>query len=331
MFSSKYVNDLNFKWDELIERGNIEFKQGSKVISILADGSYWYTYDNRKCFGIKIINKSKVDIQNIISKEFKRLKIIATENEIYITLENNLLNEHFKNLLNFIINKIYLKKLVNQNSIEIFFEELNNAKDLLSSENLPNKLGAEKQIGLYGELYFLNNILIKKLNIRECILSWTGPSKKHDFSLLNLLIEIKTTSVKSNNKIRTSSTDQLSPIYEKKLFLNFLKFEKKSNGRNLNEIVNEIEESIQKDDYILNEFNLKLMKVGYFKDHKTFYDEKFSLLEEKYFYIDKNFPYLEKKKIPYPDSIEEIQFTYTINLDKCNQSKINKSQLIDKI
>ena len=48
---------------------------------------------------------------------------------------------------------------------------------------MPRKLTAEEQIGLFGEIKTLMEILGKKFNLETSLSSWTGPSKKHDFTL----------------------------------------------------------------------------------------------------------------------------------------------------
>lgn len=330
MFSSKNVDLLNSKWDELKSRGIKEFKQNN-IVTIAANDIFWLTYDSKKTYGIRIVTNEKINTQELISKEFKRLKIVSSNTEIRVSLENNIFNEHFRNLINFILNKIDLAGEKDKKSIKTFFNELDNAKDLLSGENLPSKLTPEKEIGLYGELYFLVKILNKKINIKNCILSWTGPNKKHDFTFLNLLVEIKTTISKDNYKVKTSSSDQLSPVFEKQLYLTFLKFKKNTTGESLIDLIENIQKEIKNNEHIANEFYLKLLKIGYFNEHSDYYLQKYSLLEEKFYLIDEKFPFINRALIKVPESIEKLEFTYEIDLKKCSQSEKQKTDLIIKL
>lgn len=329
MDNSSFINDLNLRWEELIERKSKEPEE--KTIAIAADNIFWFTCNQNHNFGIIIKSNKKIIIDTFKLNDFKCLNILSTDNSITINLKNNQFNSHFKNLINFIINKIYINRLKDKDFIKSFFEEIYSAKDLLASSHLPNELGPEKVIGLYGELYFLLIELNKKFNINDCILYWTGPNKKHDFTCIKSLVEIKTTINKDNNKIQTSSSDQLSPIYEKKLFLSFFKFQKNLKGKNLNEIVKKIKDKLIIDENSINEFNLKLIKVGYFDEHKEFYNQKLSLLEEKFYYVDNKFPHIRKKDIITHDAIENIELKYKIDLEKCKSSKIEKNYLIERL
>ena len=117
-------------------------------------------------------------------------------------------------------------------------ENLFSAKDFFEEDNVPRKLTKESQIGLYGEIYVLRKILTKKLANEIAICAWTGPSKKHDFTTENKLIEVKTT-VTNAKKINTSSTNQIAPVFDKRLDLVFLQMKKSNTGLSLNEAIDE--------------------------------------------------------------------------------------------
>ena len=87
-----------------------------------------------------------------------------------------------------------MQNLTGKESTKCFLENLISAKDFFEDDNAPRKLTKESQIGLYGEVHVLSKILAKKLDNEGLINSWTGPSKKHDFTTEKILIEIKSTS-----------------------------------------------------------------------------------------------------------------------------------------
>ena len=77
-------------------------------------------------------------------------------------------------------------------AIKSFLEHLHNHKDFFESEGGPKILSIEAQIGLFGEVFFLNEILSNKINIIEANNYWTGPYKKYDFTTLKIFLETKT-------------------------------------------------------------------------------------------------------------------------------------------
>ena len=180
---------------------------------------------------------------------------------------------------------------------------------------MPRKLTKESQIGLYGEAYVLSKILTKKLTNENAISSWTGPSKKHDFTTENILIETKTTSTDSK-KINTSSNNQIAPIFEKELKLIFLQIKKNINGLSLVDVISNYLEILRTESDILhNNFLLKLVQCSYFDIHKDEYTEKYLIDKTNYFEVRDNFPYI--KKVEIPDEISDLSITYKIDLEKC--------------
>ncbi len=86
------------------------------------------------------------------------------------------------------------------NSVTETFEEY---RQLFSSE-IPDK---KKVRGLIGELYTLRELLRSSPDAWKC---WNGPQgNRHDFNGRSIALEVKTTSVHSQNEIKISSLEQL--------------------------------------------------------------------------------------------------------------------------
>ena len=80
---------------------------------------------------------------------------------------------------------------------------------------------------------------------------------------------------------------------------------------------------------LANEFLLKLAKVKYFEIHKDEYTQKYSVDKANYFEVRDDFPYI--KKVEIPDELSDLSITYKIDLEKCEDFRINEEQLINKI
>jgi len=270
---------------------------------------------------------------NKINKSFftkaKGWEIHQGDQSIKMYLKNKNHKEFFIKIINLIITKIYFEKLSDNESIQLFFEELNLAKDFFEDEGNPKKLKQESQIGLFGEIYILSKLLTKKLSIKESFLSWTGPFKKHDFTTNKILLEIKTTTT-STKKINTSSNNQISPQLEKKLYVAFIQLNKSLTGISLVKIIEDFYEKLKEESNILaNEFLLKLAKIKYFEIHKDDYEQKYLVDKTNYFEVRDDFPHI--KKVEVPKELSDLSITYKIDLEKCEDFRINEEQLLNKI
>ena len=112
---------------------------------------------------------------------------------------------------------------------------LENLISVLLDHQITRLLTKESQIGLYGELYVLSKILIKKFTNKNSINFWTGPSKKHDFTTERNLIEIKTTTTNSK-KINTLIIEVVKS--DKRLDIIFLQIKENIKGLSLVAIIN---------------------------------------------------------------------------------------------
>ena len=163
----------------------------------------------------------------------------------------------------------------------------------------------------------------------SAISAWTGPSKKHDFTTENKLIEVKTT-VTNTKKINTSSTNQIAPVFDKRLDLVFLQMKKSNTGLSLNEIIDEYINELKSESELLhNDFLLKLTQCNYLDMHREEYMEKYSIDKTNYYKISEDFPYI--KKVEVPIEISDLSITYKIDIEKCENFRITEDEFLDNI
>ena len=124
-------------------------------------------------------------------------------------------------------------------------------------------LGTTEQIGLFGELWVLSNVMFPTLGPRVCHL-WSGPeSERHDFVGQEVHVEVKTTT-RSEPRHEISRIDQLKPPINKRLLFVSVMLEKSLGGNEtLADRVDEIREKLGSDGHALDVFDSRLAQLGW--------------------------------------------------------------------
>ncbi len=179
--------------------------------------------------------------------------------------------------------------------------------------NSNDKITKEELQGLYGELYFLKNFMIKKYGVNDAVKAWGGPdSNSKDFAVGTEWYEIKTAGAKSPT-ITISSLVQLSSEYDGRLII--IRVEPMSkvftNGESS---VCEIFEYIM--DQITDEITeyTFLNKMSKYKFDMTdeYFNAKFNVKSLKKYIVDEHFPKLTRENIIH-DEIWEASYQLLIN------------------
>ena len=329
MNSLEFQKKLDNSWKELFIKRKKDKKFEGEQAGIKAHDKYWFTLNQNNLPGIIIYLKEGHNFNFANLPKAKGWNFTNSNTKITMNVNEEKYKDFFIKLINLILTKIFLENLTGEKSVNCFLENLISAKNFFEDDNMPRKLAKESQIGLYGEVYVLSKILTKKLTNEIAISSWTGPSKKHDFTTQNQLIETKTT-VTSSKKINTSSTNQIAPVFDKRLDLIFLQMKKNNTGFSLSEIIDEYINKLRDESEILhNDFLLKLTQCNYLDIHKDEYVEKYSIDKVNYYKITENFPYI--KKVEVPSEISDLSITYKIDLEKCENFKITEDEFLNNL
>jgi len=321
--------NLQDKWDKLIDRTtkNESFIKGGEIKTPL--DQFWFITNNNHLPGLEIRTEKRIKIDPKLFPQARNWSVKFIDDRVIMELKKTEYQEIFIKTINLILTVIIFKKKESEEAIKLFLDILNDYKEFFEDVHGPNPLKLEAKLGLFGEIFILSQILVKKYKPNEALNSWTGPSKSLDFSTVNSFIEVKTSI--SKNLINTTDS-QINPNHDKQLLLSFLRLEEDESGSNLNELIETFSENLKKvsiDDY--NNFFLKLMKVGYFEIHKDFYLQKFSIKKISYYLIKENFPFIDKTKINIPNAIENLKLEYKINLDKCDKFLVKEKEFLSKI
>ncbi|MDN0047180.1 PD-(D/E)XK motif protein [Megasphaera hexanoica] len=179
-------------------------------------------------------------------------------------------------------------------------------KELLMSE--------KRQQGLYGELLFLSECLDSQGP--SAVLHWAGcEDEVHDFYFGPHAVEVKTTSAQAPYFASISSEYQLdNDDIPGKLFLRFYALRKShSGGEKLPERISAIRSKLCEDISVLQKFDEKLKKYGYFDEAADNYIVGYYQRDRYCFTVENDFPKLTKEAVP----LGVADLTYRVSIMLC--------------
>lgn len=172
------------------------------------------------------------------------------------------------------------------------------------------KISTAVQLGLFGELLFLQELIDKKTG-ELGIISWTGPDKsKVDFiPSINHAIEIKSSKDPLGNEVSISSLEQLSSDFEFH-FLRRYGLVETLEGQTVKDLYYSIASELS-DFELRDSFRIKVMDYGF----NPYVDYEELLKLEPANIVDYNVQDYSFPKIIPPLHEKVVKLQYTINLD----------------
>ena len=220
-------------------------------------------------------------------------------------------SSHHEELLTLVANKVlYAIRTEGRDpavSVERIIDDMRAALRTLAPD-----LGATEQIGLFGELWVLSNVLFPTLGTRVCHL-WSGPeNERHDFVGQGVHVEVKTTT-RSEPRHEISRLDQLRVPADKRLLFISVMLERSLGGdETLADLVDEIREKLETDGHALDVFDSRLSQIGWHEGlRQTGALLRFTFRDVHVFEVAESFPRLPDDYIP-PLGITGIK--YSINV-----------------
>ena len=265
---------------------------------------FYLKFDTHNRIALKI---NHVDIPSSSIKKFRGFftRSISEEKTVYIQTDGNIaVRQIFCQLCSFLLSKLH--KLTTLHIIDI--EDA--IKDWISfSKSQQIELNEKLQLGLFGELLFLKNLL-EITDSHTTLLSWHGPERsKVDFIFSEkLAVEIKSLSDPLNPKISISSIQQLSDGFEEH-YLRVYKLAFTPNGIKVDKLFKEILDYLSHDEK--DNFINKCFAYGY--NFLIKYDnlKPVSLIgQSDYRVSDEDFPKIISQSDP-----RIVELKYKISLD----------------
>ena len=262
----------------------------------------------------------EIDKDKSIPEELLKMELInATQrnknskNILEISIDNNSLARQFYHYCVAVSERVVVEKM---EPIEAVSVELKCFLALFTEKSI---LGIERQIGLLGELIFLEYLIIKRgLDVLD---SWNGPiCDTHDFRLVEKEYEIKTT-ISPRRRHIIHGLDQLIPSDGCQLYLISILLGPpgEKDGFTLPEKVENIKVMLSGKKELIDRFNLLLQKQGYKSEHKIHYSRKYTKRQHLgIVHIDDKFPLITRDNLQknLGDLAARIEYVqYEVNID----------------
>lgn len=243
--------------------------------------------------------------------------------DLFLLLESNEDWEVFKSLCEDLIS-VTVKYSDEEKMMSVIDIRLKKWQQMLKIAS-GKSFSLEEQMGLFGELVCLTEMIIPKIGPLEALHSWGGPEfDKQDFMLEDSVVEVKSAKTSRGEIATISSLGQLS-TYKEKFFLAFYNISRSENGITIEELAEEIRKKNFNDNPLLIEmFEIKLNEYGYLSALKPEL-EKFQIDKRKAFTVTDQFPRLV------PSQVDQriVSVKYTIDLSRLTEFEINYDAVLE--
>ena len=222
-----------------------------------------------------------------------------------------------------------IDKELEQQALDVFMKRCWRWHALLSKGS-DHKLKKDQQKGLIGELYFLSEILFKKIGEKSSIDSWEGPTgASKDFDLSKLFFEIKAKRTGAKPLISISSEDQLELIPNCQLFLAVfgIDLSEESESMSLTEWCEKIEKQlIDFSPNSLEQYWALLTEAGFNINH-DYSETKWTITEIIYYEVNNLFPKVVGSELSH--GVENV--SYSLDMNQLKDFVIEKESILNLI
>ena len=173
-------------------------------------------------------------------------------------------------------------------------------------------LGPEAEVGLFGELSFMHELLGVGLPARFVVDAWQGPlDGMQDFAFGTGAIEVKSSVSPQSFPARIGTLDQLDDSLIRPLFLAAVRLEINPSGKALPDFIHETRGLLETEPLALADFDSRLLHVGYLDAAAEHHTLCFIRTGIRLLPVTDNFPRLIRANV----AIEIRKVRYEIDLD----------------
>jgi hypothetical protein len=261
-----------------------------------------------------------------------RRVILQGDDHTHITLQLVLINSRYSDIFTTLVQDIVdeIAPIADEhNAIDGFITRLRRWQAFLEKHN-PEGLSQSAQQGLYGELWFLRQLVIPQLGSRQGVQCWTGPrGTQQDFQFENCAVEVKTTVAKQHQKLAIASERQLDDTGAGALILLHLSLDvRQGRGESLPDIVTSVRSLVKNDPLAKEELETLLFEVGYLDIHTPHYEQiGYTEREVNYFKVEGDFPRIVEADLR--NGVGDVR--YTISVAECRRFSLPEFEVISFI
>lgn len=173
-------------------------------------------------------------------------------------------------------------------------------------------LSPEAEVGLFGELEFLHDLISAGLPAATAVEAWQGPLDGiQDFILGPGAIEIKSTVSPSSFPATIGSLDQLDDSLTRPIFLAGIRLALTNSGRTLPDQVVGLRGLMADEPAALSLFGTRLLHAGFLEGTADRYTRRFSRMATRMLHVTDGFPRLTRANV----ATEIRRARYEIDLD----------------
>lgn len=180
--------------------------------------------------------------------------------------------------------------------------------------------GTIEQVGLFGELYFLNAWMTDRgLGVDAWGGGGTGATLR-DFTFEDCLVEVKTTRREGSAIHEINGLDQLDPTGDKPLFLFSCRIREVEDGQTVSDLAEAIIGDIEENVKLLNDFRGKIARHGWYPGVEGL--ASFEVEEERLYRVEGDFPRLTRESLiggQTPRGVAADRIRYQLDLDGCDE------------
>lgn len=225
--------------------------------------------------------------------------------------------EMFTKMAADIIRALGTHESLNQRGLLQLFLQRIRAWQAFMQRSSDHVLGPEAELGLVGELLFIQDLLGTNLLPHDAVEAWRGPlDEVHDFQLGGGSFEVKATLEKGRFPVSISSLEQLDDSLRHPLFLVATRLELNANGSTLPEFVKQIREMLRGERGAAFLFDTRLLNAGYLDLMAGHYTRRFHPVEKRIMRVRNSFPRILREMV----SKAVLDAHYRIDLDLVSSS-----------
>lgn len=189
-------------------------------------------------------------------------------------------------------------------------------------------LSPEAEIGLFGELEFLHDLISAGLPAATAVEVWKGPLDGiQDFKIGHGAIEVKSTVSPSGFPATIGSLDQLDDSLTRPIFLAGIRLALTISGKTLPDKVVELRSLMSEEPTALVLFGTRLLHAGFLEGIGDRYSRQFSRVATKILHVAEGFPCLTRGNV----AIEIRKANYEIDLDLITTPQLNIGQVLSQL
>lgn len=192
----------------------------------------------------------------------------------------------------------------------------------------PRGLSPEAEVGLAGELAFLELLLDAGMSAQSVVESWLGPTGGiQDFEVGSGSVEVKSTLSSNGFPAKIGSLEQLDDSFRSPLFIAGVRFVQGGAGRTLGDMASDLSGKLSATPGCAADFADRLVAAGFPPAHYGRYTRRFSMESVRILEVDGDFPRFVPGNVA--DAIRRVK--YELDLDRLPGGGTTVSEVIERL